>query len=234
MDRNAPNLVVTARLDIVPDAASPSERVVITLRVTNEGTRDAPKTRVTLQLPVGLTYLPGSLRVDNVDPIPGDEVINPLRAGLSLGNIPFRGDNDRVIVLRAAIDAGVQPGTRLLARGQLTTDTLEAAVQTNEATLTVLGALQLGQSTKIVRDETVMVSMNPVKSLPTSCVLQIKWSSIMAFVLSIRFRVSSTDQVVHDGQRSQSFRFETSRYSGHDHSTLGHWECDSHHHCANS
>ena len=37
VDRNAPNFSRDGtRLDIVPDAASPSERVVITLRVTNE------------------------------------------------------------------------------------------------------------------------------------------------------------------------------------------------------
>ena len=74
---------------------------MLTLRVTNEGTRDAPNTTVTLRLPQGLTYLPDSLRVDGVDPVAGAEVANPLANGFNLGLISFRGDTDRLITLRA-------------------------------------------------------------------------------------------------------------------------------------
>ena len=137
---------------MVPDEGAPNERVVYTLQVSNEGTRDAPNTRVSLQLPPGLTYLPGSLRVDGNDPIPGNELNNPLANGLNLGNIPFRGDNDRLIVFRATIDPGVRAGTRLVTQGSLTADTLEVATRTNEAVLTVLGPLQLDTATKDVID----------------------------------------------------------------------------------
>ena len=42
VDRNAPNFSRDGtRLTVVPDEGAPNERVVLTLRVTNEGTRDA-------------------------------------------------------------------------------------------------------------------------------------------------------------------------------------------------
>ena len=153
VDRNAPNFGrAGTRLSVVPDAGSPNERVVYTLQVTNEGTRDAPNTTVRLDLPDGLTYLPGSLRVDGADPIPGEENQNPLANGFNLGNIPFRGNTDRLITFRATIAPNARAGTRLSARAQVTADTLSEPVNTNEAILVVLGALELDGITKSVRD----------------------------------------------------------------------------------
>ena len=151
VDRNAPNFRrAGTHLTVVPDEAAPQERVVFTLTVENEGTLDAAGALAQLDLPAGLTYLPGSLRVDGADPVPGDEVISPLAgAGLSLGLLPFQGDNDRVITFRATIDRGVAAGTRLRTRGSLSASGLEP-VQTNEAVVVVLGDLALGQVTKQV------------------------------------------------------------------------------------
>ena len=50
------------------------------------------------------------------------------------------------------IDLGVRPGTRNASRAELTTDTPDDAVQTNDAMLTVLGTLELGRATKSARD----------------------------------------------------------------------------------
>ena len=81
-------------------------------------------TTVTLRLPQGLTYLPDSLRVDGVDPVAGAEVANPLANGFNLGLIPFRGDTDRLITLRATVDGDAEPGTRIVSQGTVTADTL--------------------------------------------------------------------------------------------------------------
>ena len=153
VDRNSPNFTRDGtELTVIPDAGAPNERVVITMRVTNEGTRDAPNTRVTLALPDGLTYLPDSLRVDGVNAVDGAEVQNPLVAGFNLGNLPFRGDNDRVIVFRATVDADARAGSRLRLIGQIDSDTLEEPVLTPEAFFTVLGALELDSISKTVVD----------------------------------------------------------------------------------
>lgn len=153
VDRNAPNFRRDRTvLSIVPEEGAPRERVVITLSLDNEGTRDATNTIATLDLPDGLTYFPGSLRVDGVDPIPGDEAQNPMANGLRLGNIPFRGDTDRIITLRATIDANAMAGQRIRLRGSITSDALDAPVPTNVAVLTVLGGLEIGQVLKTVTD----------------------------------------------------------------------------------
>ncbi|MCA9527008.1 MAG: DUF11 domain-containing protein, partial [Myxococcales bacterium] len=153
VDRNAPSFRREGTLlSVVPDEAAPRERVVITLRVANEGSLDAPDVIARLGLPAGLTYLAGSLRVDGADPVPGEEVQNPLQNGLRLGNVPFRGDNDRVITFRATIDANVRPGTRLTLQGQITTSALPEPTRTNQAVVVVLGGVGLGRITKSVTD----------------------------------------------------------------------------------
>jgi len=150
VDRNAPNFSRGGTvLSVVPDEAAPAEVVVVTLRLENEGTRDAPNTRVTLRLPNGLSYVADSLRVDG-EPVPGAQ--NPLRNGRNVGNVPFRGDNSVVLTFRARVDVGVAAGTRLRLRGSINADTLEMEVPTNEAVITVQGALDLGQVTKRVSD----------------------------------------------------------------------------------
>lgn len=153
VERNAPNFRRDGtRLSVVPDEGAPRERVVITLTLDNEGTLDARNTIATLRLPDGLTYFPGSLRVDGDDPIPGEEANNPLANGLRLGNIPFQGDSDRTITFRATIDADAMAGQRINLRGSITSDSLDAPVPTNVATLTILGGLEIGQVTKSVTD----------------------------------------------------------------------------------
>lgn len=154
VDRNAPNFSLDGtELAVVPDEAAPLERVVYTLRLSNEGSRDAPNTTIRLALPDGLTYLPGSLRVDGDDPVPGDERANPLAAGLNIGDLPFQGDTDRIITFRATVDDDVAPGSRLSTRATITADTLDAAARTNRAVLVVLGAPPLGEVVKRVIDE---------------------------------------------------------------------------------
>ncbi|MCB9538428.1 MAG: DUF11 domain-containing protein [Myxococcales bacterium] len=152
VDRNAPNFQKDGTtLAVIPDEAAPRERVVIRLQLDNEGTLDSLATRVQLSLPPGLTYLPGSLRVDGADPIPGDEAQNPLEPpGLPLGNIPFQGDTTREITFRAAIDPGVPAGTRLVMQGAITASNLPDEALTEEAVLVILGGLDLGQPTKRV------------------------------------------------------------------------------------
>lgn len=150
VDRNAPNFRrAGTQLSVVPDEAAPLERVVFTLRIENEGTLNAENTLAQLALPDGLTYLPGSLRVDGADPIPGEEVANPLALGLNVGNIPFQGDNDRVITFRATIDQGVAAGTRLISQASISASDLDA-IDSNEAVVVVLGDLALGQVSKQV------------------------------------------------------------------------------------
>ena len=152
VDRNAPNFSRDGTvLSVLPDEAAPAEVVVVTLRVENEGTRDAANTRVTLRLPNGLSYVGDSLRVDG-EVVAGAQ--SPLRNGLNVGNIPFRGDNSVVLTFRARVDVGVAPGTRLILRGSLNADTLDMEVPTNEAVVVVQGALDLGQVTKRVSDTT--------------------------------------------------------------------------------
>ena len=149
VDRNAPNFSRDGTvLSVVPDEASPAEVVVVTLRIENEGTRNAPNTRLRLPLPAGLTYVDDSLRVDG-QPVAG---AYPLNNNYNLGNIPFQGDNTRVVTFRARVDIGVAPGSRLRMRGTLSADTLDMNVQTNEAVVTVQGALDLGDVTKRVSD----------------------------------------------------------------------------------
>ncbi len=154
VERNAPDFGRDETvLRVVPDAAAPGERVVYTLSVSNQGSRDAPNTAVTLALPAGVTYEPGSLRVDGADPVPGDEAQNPLADGFALGDLPFRGDTDRQISLRATVDVDVPPGRQLVAAAVIAADTLDAPVRTNEAVLTVLGVDPLGELVKRVFDE---------------------------------------------------------------------------------
>lgn len=153
VERNAPNFRREGTiLSVVPDEAAPRERVVITLSVANEGSLDALNTLVRLALPAGLTYLPGSLRLDGNDPVPGEEAQNPLVNGLRLGNVPFQGDNTRVITLRATLDDGLRPGQRLVLQGRITADNLPEPTLTNEAVVVVLGAVGLGRLTKAVVD----------------------------------------------------------------------------------
>lgn len=152
VDRNAPNFSrAGTTFDAVPDEAAPLERVVLTLRLDNEGSLAAQGVRVQSALPNGLSYFPGSLRVDGVDPVPGEETINPLQNGLTLGVIPFQGDTDRVVTLRASINEGTPAGTRLRTRAQISASNLPEVV-TREATVTVLGTLPLGQPLKAVSD----------------------------------------------------------------------------------
>ncbi|MCA9543101.1 MAG: DUF11 domain-containing protein, partial [Myxococcales bacterium] len=153
VDRNAPDFRRDGTiLSVVPDEGAPLERVVITLQLENEGTLDAQQVAVRLSLPDGLTYLPGSLRVDGQDPVPGEEVVNPLEAGLELGRVPFQGDNDRTITFRATIDADTRPGQRLVSQAFISAANLDEPTPTNEAVLVVLGGLELGQITKRVSD----------------------------------------------------------------------------------
>lgn len=153
VERSAPNFSLDqTALSVVPDEAAPLEAVVYSLRVSNQGTRDAVGTRVTLALPPGMAYLPGSLRVDGLDPVPGDEAQNPLAAGFALGDLPFRGDTDRLITLRATVDAGAAPGSRLVARALIEADNLDAPARTNEAVLTVLGLLPPDEVVKTALD----------------------------------------------------------------------------------
>ncbi len=152
VDRNAPNFSRDGTvLAVVPDEAAPAEIVVVTLRVENEGTRDAANTRITLRLPNGLSYLADSMRVDG-EQVGGAQ--NPLANGLNVGNIPFRGDNTVVLTFRARVGVGVAPGTRLVIQGSINADTLDMEVPTNEAVVVVQGALDLGQVTKRVSDTT--------------------------------------------------------------------------------
>ena len=155
VDRNAPNFRRDGTLlTVVPDAAAPLERVVVQLDISNEGTLDSPATRVRLELPAGLTYLPGSFQVDGEARLPG-QAINPLSGlGYNLGNIPFQGDNSRRVGIRATIDAGVVAGTRFDLQGQLTSASLEVPSPTNVATLVVLGGVDVGRPTKSVSDDT--------------------------------------------------------------------------------
>lgn len=153
VDRNAPNFRRDGTLlSVVPDEGAPRERVVITLTVNNEGTLDARNTVASLRLPEGLTYLPGSLRVDGADPIPGDEAVNPLEAGLRLGNVPFQGDSDRTITFRATIAPDAMAGQRIRLRGTITSDSLDDPAPTNVAVLTILGGVDLGAVFKAVSD----------------------------------------------------------------------------------
>jgi len=152
VDRNAPNFSRSGTtFDAVPDEAAPLERVVLTLRLDNEGSLAAQGVRVQSQLPAGLSYFPGSLRIDGADPIPGEEAVNPLRAGLQLGVIPFQGDTDRVITLRASIDEGTPAGTRLRTLAEISATNIPEVV-TKEAIVTVLGTLPLAQPLKEVSD----------------------------------------------------------------------------------
>ncbi|MGK0359920.1 MAG: putative repeat protein (TIGR01451 family), partial [Bradymonadia bacterium] len=153
VDRNAPNFRRDGTiLSVVPDEGAPRERVVITLAINNEGTLDARNTIATLALPAGLTYFPGSLRVDGADPIPGEEAVNPLEAGLRLGNIPFQGDSDRTITLRATIAADAVAGQRIRLRGSIASASLDEPAPTNVAVLTILGGVDLGLVFKSVAD----------------------------------------------------------------------------------
>jgi uncharacterized repeat protein (TIGR01451 family) len=153
VDRNAPNFRREGTvLSVVPDEGAPRERVVITLRIANEGTLDATNAQVRLALPDGLTYFPGSLRLDGQDPVPGEEAVNPLRAGFGLGRVPFQGDNDRLLTFRATIAADAMAGQRIISQAFITATELEGPVATNEAILTVLGGLELGQVSKTVVD----------------------------------------------------------------------------------
>ncbi len=154
VERNAPDFGRDETvLQVVPDEAAPGERVVYTLRVSNQGSRDAPNTTVTLALPPGLTYEAGSLRVDGADPIPGDEADNPLADGLNLGLLPFRGDTDRNISFRARVDDAVPPGRRLVTAATVAADTLDAAQQTNDAVLTIVGVDPLDEVIKTAFEE---------------------------------------------------------------------------------
>ena len=154
VDRNAPNFQRDGtRLTVIPDEAAPRERVVIRLQLANEGTLDAVAVRARLTLPAGLTYLPGSLRLDGADPVPGAEVQSPLAgAGLLLGNIPYQGDNTREITLQATIDPGVAVGTRFVLQALIAAANVGMDARSNEAILVILGGLDLGQPTKRVTD----------------------------------------------------------------------------------
>lgn len=152
VDRNAPNFSRTGTtFDAIPDEAAPLERVVFTLRVENEGSLAAQSVRVQSALPNGLTYFPGSLRIDGEDPVPGEEVTNPLQAGIQLGVIPFQGDTDRVVTFRASINEGTPAGTILRTLANISATNLSETV-TKEALVTVLGTLPLGQPLKEVID----------------------------------------------------------------------------------
>ena len=153
VDRNAPNFNRSGTsLVAIPDEASPLERVVFSLSIDNEGSLSAVDVIARLTLPTGLTYLPGSLRVDGVDPIPGEEVNNPLATGLRLGVIPFQGDSNRLITFRASIDEGVTAGSRLTVNATVSARNVMDPTELTEI-VTVLGAPPLGQPTKEVIDQ---------------------------------------------------------------------------------
>ncbi|MEE2645364.1 MAG: hypothetical protein VYD19_10560, partial [Myxococcota bacterium] len=153
LDRNAPSFRASGnQLSVVPDEAAPRERVVFTWRIENEGSLSAEGLVARLQLPAGLSYFPGSLRIDGADPVPGNEVNNPLAAGLSLGNLSFQGDNDREISFRATLDPGLVEGQRLISRGRLSSRNLPNPVNSNDAVVVVLGELGLSALQKRVED----------------------------------------------------------------------------------
>ena len=152
VDRNAPNFNRDGtEFTVIPDEAAPLEKVVFTLRVQNQGSLTATGVNTRVTLPPGLSYFPGSLRIDGLDPIPGQEQNNPLAMGYNLGQIPFQGDNDRVITFRASIDQGVSAGTQLISEAIISASNLNDDHQLS-AIVTVLGVPPLGQSTMTVVD----------------------------------------------------------------------------------
>lgn len=152
VDRNAPNFNREGtEFTVIPDEAAPLERVVFTLRIQNQGSLTATAVNAQVNLPVGLTYFAGSLRIDGLDPIPGQEQQNPLEMGYGLGQIPFQGDNDRVITFRASIDQGVNAGTQLVSQATINASNIAESTRLT-AIVNVLGVPPLGQSTKVVID----------------------------------------------------------------------------------
>ena len=152
VDRNAPNFNRDGtQFTVIPDEAAPLERVVFTLRVQNQGSLTATGVNTRVTLPTGLTYFPGSLRIDGLDPIPGQEQDNPLAMGYNLGQIPFQGDTDRIITFRASIDQGVSAGTQLISQATISATNLSDNTELS-AIVTVLGVPPLGQSTMTVVD----------------------------------------------------------------------------------
>ena len=152
VDRNAPNFNREGtEFTVIPDEAAPLERVVFTLRVQNQGSLTATGVNAQVTLPRGLSYFPGSLRMDGVDPVPGQEIENPLAAGFQLGQIPFQGDNDRVLTFRASIDQGTPAGSQLVSRATITAGNISDPTLLT-ATVNVLGVPPLGQATMTVID----------------------------------------------------------------------------------
>ena len=152
VDRNAPNFNRDGTsFTVIPDEAAPLERVVFSLRINNQGSLTAQNVVAQAVLPSGLSYFPGSFRVDGVDPIPGQEVVNPLSSGYPLGNISFVGDTDRIITFRASIDQGVAAGTQLVTNAQISANNVMSPTELT-AIVNVLGVPPLGRPTKVVVD----------------------------------------------------------------------------------
>ncbi len=152
LNRLAPNFRTNATVKTVdPSEAGPGETVFFSITVTNGGSLDATNVVLRDALNSNLIYVPGSTRVDGAAVADGPGGAAPFASGLSLGTIPFNGDNDRRVTFRATVRAGVAGGTVIPNVATITARELPEPTPTNEATIRV-AAPTLGQPTKSFQD----------------------------------------------------------------------------------
>jgi len=139
VERRGPNFLRDGTfLSVLPDEASPGERVAISLRLENEGDVGALGLQAQLSLPPGLEYMLGSLRLDGGEPIQG---VNPLERGLVLGDLPIGGV--RLITLSATINPQIPPGSRLSLQAEIRARNMDPPIQSNIALLRITEHLEL-------------------------------------------------------------------------------------------
>ena len=134
-----------------PAEAGPGETVFFSITVTNDGSLDATNTVLRDVLDGNLQYVAGSTRLDGVPVMDGPGGEPPFAAGLSLGRVPFSGDNDRRVTFRATVRPGTVGGTIIRNSATIAARELPEATPTNEVTILVT-APTLGTPTKAFQD----------------------------------------------------------------------------------
>jgi uncharacterized repeat protein (TIGR01451 family) len=130
--------------------ASVGDTLTYTIRVTNSGSLAGKNVIVTDSIPANTTYIANSTRVGGklVADVGGT---SPLVAGLNLGTIDFRGNNEREITFQVRI-TGTPANSRI--ENFFTVKSDEVGSSRSNTVVTTLKIPQLGSFTKTVRNQT--------------------------------------------------------------------------------
>ncbi|MEK7704295.1 MAG: hypothetical protein AAB426_04995, partial [Myxococcota bacterium] len=102
--------------------------------------------------PPGTAYGPGTTRIDAGPALPDVVGVSPLASGLSLGQLQFVGDTDRIVTFDVVVTATTN-GTVIANDASLRAPSVPAAdVTVSAPSLTVIAAPVVSTSTKVVRD----------------------------------------------------------------------------------